>query len=243
MKLLVSVTNETEAIEALNGGADIIDVKNPVEGALGASFPEVIRSIRRIIPSKVEVSATIGDLPNLPGTSSLAAVGAAACGVNYVKAGLFGVKSKPEALMLLKSICRNINAFKRNVKVIASGYADYLEINSINPLDVPYVASKAGASGVLIDMKTKNRKKIFDYLSSNELLSLVKKCHARGLTVALAGGLNEEDVPILLKLNVDIMGVRRSVCNDFSWLNSKIEKKKVMKLKETIYLIQKQAGK
>ena len=36
MKLLVSVVSAEEARLALAGGADIIDVKDPSEGALGA---------------------------------------------------------------------------------------------------------------------------------------------------------------------------------------------------------------
>ena len=80
MKLLVSVVNKREALEAVKGGAHIVDVKNPKEGSLGANFPRVIRRVENVVPSHVEVSATIGDLPNLPGTASLAALGAVSSG-------------------------------------------------------------------------------------------------------------------------------------------------------------------
>lgn len=39
MRLLVSPMNMEEAQAALAGGADILDVKNPKEGSLGANFP------------------------------------------------------------------------------------------------------------------------------------------------------------------------------------------------------------
>ncbi|MCJ7714056.1 hypothetical protein MUO66_06325, partial [Candidatus Bathyarchaeota archaeon] len=42
MKLLLSPKNKKEAIETIVGGADIIDVKNPTEGPLGANFPWII---------------------------------------------------------------------------------------------------------------------------------------------------------------------------------------------------------
>ncbi len=42
--------NEKEAQEAIAGGADIIDVKNPTEGALGANYPWVIKRIKEITP-------------------------------------------------------------------------------------------------------------------------------------------------------------------------------------------------
>jgi len=89
MRLLVSVRDVDEALEAVKGGAHIVDVKNPEEGSLGAHFPRVIRQVKEAVSGAVEVSATIGDLPNLPGTASLAALGAAVSGARYVKAGLF----------------------------------------------------------------------------------------------------------------------------------------------------------
>ena len=42
-----------EALRCKEGGADIIDVKNPREGSLGANFPRVIRSIRKSIGSDI----------------------------------------------------------------------------------------------------------------------------------------------------------------------------------------------
>ena len=45
MLLLISPINHEEAIESIEGGADIVDVKNPKEGSLGANFPWVIKDI------------------------------------------------------------------------------------------------------------------------------------------------------------------------------------------------------
>ncbi|MEE8167613.1 MAG: (5-formylfuran-3-yl)methyl phosphate synthase, partial [Candidatus Hydrothermarchaeales archaeon] len=93
-KLLVSPINLQEAKEALEGGADIIDVKNPKEGSLGANFPWIIREIKSLLPKNVELSATLGDLDFKPGTASLAAYGLVSIGVDYVKAGFFGVQEE-----------------------------------------------------------------------------------------------------------------------------------------------------
>jgi len=103
MKLLISPKDEVEALEAALGGADIIDIKNPGEGSLGANFPWVIKKIKEIADLKdLEVSATIGDL-NLPGTASLAALGAASCGIDYVKVGL-KVDSEKKAKAVAKAV-------------------------------------------------------------------------------------------------------------------------------------------
>ncbi len=96
--------NEKEASEAIAGGADIIDVKNPQEGPLGANFPWVIKRIKEITPKNIQVSCTLGEAPNLPGSISLAALGAATLGVDYIKVGLFGFKTSQEAISLLQNV-------------------------------------------------------------------------------------------------------------------------------------------
>ena len=91
MKLLVSVIDAAEARLAVAGGVDIVDVKNPAEGSLGAPAPGVIAQVRDVLPAELPLSAAIGDLPCLPGTAALAALGAARSGAAYVKLGLWGV--------------------------------------------------------------------------------------------------------------------------------------------------------
>ena len=49
MRLLVSVVSGEEAQRALTGGADIIDVKDPGEGALGAPAPRVLSDVVRAV--------------------------------------------------------------------------------------------------------------------------------------------------------------------------------------------------
>ena len=88
MKLLVSVVDAGEARAAAAAGADIVDVKNPAEGSLGAPSPAVIAAVRAAVPAELPVSAAIGDMPNLPGTAALAALGAARSGATFVKVGL-----------------------------------------------------------------------------------------------------------------------------------------------------------
>ena len=46
MKLLVSVIDAAEERLAVTGGVDIVDVKNPAEGSLGAPVPGVFARVR-----------------------------------------------------------------------------------------------------------------------------------------------------------------------------------------------------
>src|SRR4030066_1139496 len=122
MKVLISIVDEEKAVEAIAGGADIIDVKNPMEGALGANFPWVIKRIRQITPENIEVSCTLGEVPNLPGSMSLAALGAATTGVDYIKAGLYGLKTPEDAVYLMRNVVKAAKDFNPSIKVVVSGY-------------------------------------------------------------------------------------------------------------------------
>lgn len=228
MKLLVSVMNEREALEAARGGAHIIDVKNPKEGSLGASFPRVIRRVREVTPKDIEISATIGDLPNLPGTASLAALGAAASGAEYVKAGLYGPKTLTEAMVLMKEVCRAVKDYNSALKVVAAGYADFREVGCISPLRLPEVARKAGADVVMVDVKMKGRGKLFDFLGDDELKGLIDKSHSYGLLTAMAGSLGVRDVRRVYELGADVIGVRGAVCDNMDRLKGGIQWRVVM---------------
>lgn len=226
MKLLVSVRDLDEALSAIRGGAHIIDVKNPEEGSLGAHHPTVIRNISLAVSGRAELSATLGDLPNLPGTASLAALGAAVSGAQYVKAGLFGVKTLSEAETLLRAVCRAVEDY--NVKVIAAGYADHEKFGCINPLKLPKAAYNAGAAGVMIDVKEKNPpRKLFEFFSDSDLYSYVKEAHSLNLIVALAGSLEVADVNRVYNLGADIIGVRRGAC--IGGRSGKVDEGAVMK--------------
>ncbi len=145
-------------MEVIAGGADIIDIKNPKEGPLGASFPWIIQKIRKLTPENVELSCTVGDLPNLPGTASLAALGAASTGVNYVKAGLYALKNQEEATCLMRSVVRAVKECNPSVKVVVAGYADADRVGSVNPMLIAKIAREAGCDLAMLDTAIKDGK-------------------------------------------------------------------------------------
>jgi len=230
---MVSVTSPEEAVEAVKGGANIIDVKNPVEGALGANLPWITAKVRDAVERDIEVSGTLGDLPYLPGTVSLAALGAALCRVNYVKIGLLGPKSEEEVLNILRAVSQTFKEFGLNIKVVAAGYADYVEQGSLNPLMLPMLAAEAGVWGVLIDVRGKDERGLFDHLSYGDLKKFVKESHLFGLNAALAGSLGSKDAQTMIDLDVDVIGVRRGVCtfrNDRLQVDRRLVEELVMKV-------------
>ncbi|MDR3575225.1 MAG: (5-formylfuran-3-yl)methyl phosphate synthase [Anaerolineaceae bacterium] len=213
MQLMVSVINFEEALVAANAGANILDVKNPSEGSLGAQFPGVIKQVTNSIGRVVKVSAAIGDLPNLPGTASLAALGAATCGIDYLKVGLFGRYDKAEAIFLLQEVRRSLCDFPA-VAIIAAGYADAERAGTLNPIWLPSIAASAGISGCMLDTAIKDGHNLFDFIEPGVLRNLALESHANGLLFGLAGALREQDLPVVRRLGADVAGVRTAVCRD-----------------------------
>jgi uncharacterized protein (UPF0264 family) len=234
LKLLISPSNEKEAEEAIAGGADIIDVKNPSEGPLGANFPWVIKRIREITPKKLQVSCALGDVPNLPGSISLAALGAASLGVDYIKVGLYGVKTPDQALKLLESVNRAAKECNPKIKVAAAGYADAKKINSINPLLLPEIANQAKIDVVMIDTYTKQGKNLFDNLTTMQVKTFVDCAHSLGLEVALAGSLKKQDLPLVSSLGADIVGLRGAACSRGNRVEGEITRELVSDLLKTV---------
>ncbi|HDJ38712.1 MAG: (5-formylfuran-3-yl)methyl phosphate synthase [Methanosarcinales archaeon] len=212
MKLLVSPINPTEALASLNGGADIIDVKNPREGSLGANFPWMIRAVIKAIESKKPVSATIGDFNFKPGTASLAALGAATSGADYIKIGLYDIQTADQAEELLSEVVRSIKDCDSDKQAVSAAYADYTRINSISPMLLPEIGAKVGCDVVMIDTGIKDGRSAFEFMSEEELTTFVDDARDLGLTTALAGTIKFEDIDMLNRISPDIIGIRGVVC-------------------------------
>lgn len=234
LKLLISPTNTSEAQEAITGGADIIDVKNPKEGALGANYPWVIRKIRKLTPKGIEVSCTLGDVPNLPGSVSLAAHGAASLGVDYVKVGLYGVKTPHEAVFLLKQVNRAAKECNPKIKVVAAGYADAEKIGTIQPSLIPKIAYDAAVEVAMLDTATKDGKSLFDHQTHAQLKTFVEAAHGFGLSAALAGALRKQDLPTVYSLGADIAGLRGAACTGNDRSKGQITRELVAELAEAV---------
>lgn len=212
MRLLVSPMNLGEAEAALEGGADIIDVKNPREGSLGANFPWTIRSVAELVDGKVPVSATIGDFNYKPGTASLAALGAAHSGAEYIKVGLLRIENRDQAMDMVKNIVKAVKEFDDNRWVVVSGYADYKRVGSISPMILPDVARDCGADVVMVDTAIKDGKSAFEFMGEEELGKFISLGDELGLEVAIAGTIGFEHLDLIKRISPDIIGVRGVVC-------------------------------
>jgi len=87
--MLASVNSLPEALLVQGFAADIIDLKQPEQGALGALATELVAQIVQALAPETTVSATIGDMAMQPQTVFDAVQAMAATGVDFVKIGLF----------------------------------------------------------------------------------------------------------------------------------------------------------
>ena len=215
MKVLVSVVSLAEARIAIQGKADIIDIKNPSEGSLGAQFPWLIKEIiDEIRGSGVLCSATLGDLPFLPGTASLAALGAAVCGADYIKAGLYGAGSYLEAYNMMKNIIRAVRMVNESALIVAAGYADAARFGGMDYKDLVRAAKDSGANVVMVDTAIKDGKNLLDAMDRDQIREFVDLAHHAGLLVALAGSIKRKHLSDIVTPGPDIIGIRGGVCEN-----------------------------
>jgi dihydroneopterin aldolase len=199
--MLASVRTVEEALLALEGGADIIDLKDPARGALGALDPDTARSIVGAIAGRVPSSATIGDLPSMmPAEMLAAAERTAVTGVNFVKAGFFSAPTQVACAHALTPLARRI-------PLVAVLFAD------LEP-DFTLIARLAECSfaGVMLDTARKNSGPLLRHLDLAALADFVRRSRAVGLFTGLAGSLREADVGTLLALDPDYLGFRGALC-------------------------------
>ncbi len=208
MRLLVSVVSAREARRALAGGADIIDVKDPSQGPLGAPSPRVLSEVVAEVGGAVPVSVALGDLPNLPHTAALAARGAVLSGADYVKVGLRGVQGIDDAVALMRAVA---DAVGPQTAVIAAAYADAAALDppALAPAWLPGVVDRSGIAGALVDTFVKDGRGLYSWLSPSEVVDLVARTRSAGGSFAVAGQLTLGE---LHRVEADVVGVRSAVC-------------------------------
>jgi hypothetical protein len=239
IKLLVSPKTLEEAkVVVKYKEVDYIDCKNPSEGSLGANFPWIIKQMKSLIQFSGSqlLSATIGDFPNLPGTASLAALGAAVAGADIIKIGLKGPTTENECIFLMNKVVKAVKDYNKNIKVVAAGYADKIRMESSPDfLSLPVIAAKSGADIVMLDTYVKDGKGLFDFLTIDQLKLFRNKAKDFNLDVALAGNLRKESLPKIKEILPDIIGVRSLVCEGYDRNNGMIKGHLIEELKAELY--------
>ena len=213
MRLLVSVANAAETSAALAGGADVIDAKNPLSGALGAVSADVLREIHARVGGARLVTAAIGDAADETDVEHAAGTFAAA-GAALVKVGFAGMTSASRVGELITAAVRGVRTRSGGTGgVVAVAYADADRVASVAAGAFVDVAARAGATGVLLDTADKSGPGLRGLMTPTALARWVAEAHDAGLLVAVAGKLTADDLAFVRDAGADIAGVRGAACD------------------------------
>ena len=198
--MLASVNSLIEARLVLQVGVDIIDLKQPDQGALGALALVDVKEIVAEVNSRCPVSATIGDLPLQAQAVYNATKAMAETGVDYVKIGFFPGGD-------LQATLDKLSILALNYKLIAVLFADTQpDFSMLSALKT------AGFTGVMVDTMNKSGGSLTQLMSEQGLSAFVKQAREYDLLCGLAGSLRLADISFLLTYKSDYLGFRGALC-------------------------------
>ena len=173
-RLLASVQDEHEAVVALEGGASIIDFKDPRAGALAALDPHLITGALRRLHGRAITSATAGDWPLDPGALAQAVMRTGATGVEYVKVGLLPGAGLEDCIKALAPVATQY-------RLVAVFFAD----RGV-PLDTLRHLHLARFAGAMVDTFDKGSGGLRQHMSDRALKTFIDIAHDFELHTGLA---------------------------------------------------------
>jgi len=204
--LLISVRSASEALAALEGGAALIDVKEPANGPLGRASDQAIAEVVAAVGNRRPVTAALGELLDDRGETLPA-------GLSFVKWGLAGYESNMAWHRCLSA------RWKLGPRVVAVAYADWQCARAPSVEDViRFAADRRGV--VLIDTHCKESPgqrqhwpTLLDWASAALICRWCEQCRAAGVRIALAGSLGMAEIAELAPARPDWFAVRGAACD------------------------------
>lgn len=215
-RLLVSVRSSEEALAAIEGGANILDVKEPTRGSLGMADMKVVAAIAQQIDETrahhIPLSVALGevidwcdrdDVPALPES------------VAFAKLGLSHLARRGGWCDEWRRVREHFDQrHPSQLEWVAVAYADAGEAASPPIQAILEAAIATKCAGLLIDTFAKNGLTLTDYCDAAALCELAERCHSAGLFLALAGRLSRESLPELSRVPADVLAIRSAACED-----------------------------
>jgi (5-formylfuran-3-yl)methyl phosphate synthase len=211
-QLLISVKNAQEAMLALAAEVDIIDLKDPNIGALGALDLAVTKEIVDLVTGKklvsatqvsaTQVSATIGE-QHANVAELIADIQARAdIGIDIIK---IAISDLFQAYDFYNEI---IKLTKTGIKIVAVFFADEALDLTLLPM-----LKNAGFYGAMLDTQKKHQH-LLAFQTKNQLQQFIKLCEQHQLASGLAGSLQPQHIDLLLEINPTYIGFRGGVCEN-----------------------------
>lgn len=198
--MLASIKSLDEAKLIMDSGIDIIDLKNPEKGALGALPLETVKSIVKLIDGRSVVSATVGDLPMKPNIIANAVNLMASTGVDYIKIGFF-----PDGDW--QACIDKLSELQTSVNLIAVLFAD-----THPDLSVVKHLKDAGFKGVMLDTMDKKQGRLTQIMNGPGIQKFCLQVKSQQMLCGLAGSLRLPDIPLIIPYRPDYMGFRGGLC-------------------------------
>lgn len=233
--LLVSVRSADEASAALAGGADVIDVKEPSRGSLGAASSTTIADVVRAVAGRAPVTAAAGELIELLPQLEAGTCAPMPAGVSLVKIGLAQcgrLDNWPAAWQRAIAALRQPDRADHALPV-AVVYADWRGASAPQPEEIHSRALAIGCRVVLIDTWDKTRGALFDHCTAAELRVFIERIRRdRQMAVVLAGSLSRTNLLAAAELRPHLVAVRGAACE--ADRTTAISQRRVAELKQIL---------
>jgi (5-formylfuran-3-yl)methyl phosphate synthase len=220
-QLLISVKNLEETKLALDAGIDIIDLKDPNHGALGALNLEITSHIIELVDGLAIISATVGEQHTKISDLVQAIEARADMGVDIIKIAVSPLFY--DEIFIVEMAKLSIVG----IKIVAVFFADAsLDLNLLT------ILKKIGFYGAMLDTQSKQND-LLHVQSKKALRHFVLQCEKIGLKSGLAGSLKSQYVEFLCELNPTYIGFRGGVCEN-SVRNTALSINKVIEVKNML---------
>lgn len=210
-RLLVSVKDAQECQAAIQGGAEIVDIKDPSRGSLGRCDEAEIQKIAetaRSLGSGIPLTAALGELREWKATEPPLKLPAE---IGFVKVGLSGCAEQRDWPTRWRQLRERFSGRLSWVVVV---YADYEAARAPSPGQILEAAGETSSDAVLIDTFHKAGRSLTEIVPLKDLEALANRVHEMGLPLAVAGSLRISDLPRIKSISPEIIAVRSAACVD-----------------------------
>lgn len=207
-RLLVSVRSLAEAQTAFEAGVDLIDLKEPTHGALGAVDRATVDEVVEFVAGRVPLSMALGELIDLP--DDVAEPWGVSRGLTYVKAGLARCAARTDWPRRLAALSQSLPSTTSPVAVV---YADAAQVGAPGVDEILDAATSANCRAVLVDTALKKGRSLIDHWSPTVVRRFIADVRSRGLISVVGGSLTIETIPTVAVCGPDYVAVRGAACD------------------------------
>jgi hypothetical protein len=221
VRLLVSVRDLREAEIAVAAQVDWLDVKDPNQGPLGRPLIEtgssIVQLAARLAPG-LRVSVALGESRQTSMSELMDYIQHFDQATSF-KLAFSNRKDGATAELPMNhnrpnwsSLFRELAGQLSRGRLIPVFYADRDFAGSPAWESVVELALEVGGDRILIDTFNKDGRSLTHHLNCDVLAEMIHFAADQGISVAVAGSLRKSEIPALMEVGADVIGVRGAAC-------------------------------